>query len=324
MVFFKQDEGDEYRVSMRSKGDDRHRRGRQGVRRRRPQERRRLHGHRARSTRCRRLFVEKIERAPSMDGLLIIDKPAGPTSHDVVARVRRALGERRIGHTGTLDPAATGVLPLVVGPRDAARPVPERQRQALRGGRPARLRDRHRRRAGTAGRRRASRARCRRATRSTRRSTRFAAHSCSSRRRSRRRRSTGRAATSWRARAARRTSRRSRPPSPRPTLTPCLPRPGHRRPCTASSIVERRRRLGDAARGLLRRLLRPLARARPRRAARHRRATWRRCAATRQRRLHARQTRSPLDALEREPRSSPSAARDSAGATCCRRSRRWR
>jgi tRNA pseudouridine55 synthase len=50
-----------------------------------------------------------------MDGLLIIDKPAGPTSHDVVARVRRLLGERRVGHTGTLDPAATGVLALVVG-----------------------------------------------------------------------------------------------------------------------------------------------------------------------------------------------------------------
>jgi tRNA pseudouridine55 synthase len=50
-----------------------------------------------------------------MDGILVIDKPAGPTSHDVVARVRRALGERRIGHTGTLDPAATGVLALVLG-----------------------------------------------------------------------------------------------------------------------------------------------------------------------------------------------------------------
>lgn len=50
-----------------------------------------------------------------MDGLLIIDKPVGPTSHDVVARARRALGERRIGHTGTLDPMASGVLPLVVG-----------------------------------------------------------------------------------------------------------------------------------------------------------------------------------------------------------------
>jgi len=50
-----------------------------------------------------------------VDGLLIVDKPVGPTSHDVVARVRRLLGERRIGHTGTLDPAASGVLPLVVG-----------------------------------------------------------------------------------------------------------------------------------------------------------------------------------------------------------------
>lgn len=50
-----------------------------------------------------------------MDGLLVIDKPAGPTSHDVVNRMRRALGERRIGHAGTLDPAATGVLVLLVG-----------------------------------------------------------------------------------------------------------------------------------------------------------------------------------------------------------------
>jgi len=50
-----------------------------------------------------------------MDGLLVIDKPAGPTSHDVVARLRRVLRERRIGHTGTLDPGATGVLPLVLG-----------------------------------------------------------------------------------------------------------------------------------------------------------------------------------------------------------------
>jgi tRNA pseudouridine55 synthase len=50
-----------------------------------------------------------------MDGLLVIDKPDGPTSHDVVVRMRRVLGERRIGHTGTLDPAASGVLPLVLG-----------------------------------------------------------------------------------------------------------------------------------------------------------------------------------------------------------------
>ena len=50
-----------------------------------------------------------------MNGVLIVDKPTGPTSHDVVARVRRAIGLRRIGHTGTLDPLATGVLPLVLG-----------------------------------------------------------------------------------------------------------------------------------------------------------------------------------------------------------------
>src|SRR5215208_6701496 len=50
-----------------------------------------------------------------MHGVLIIDKPAGPTSHDVVARVRRAVGISRIGHTGTLDPLATGVLALVIG-----------------------------------------------------------------------------------------------------------------------------------------------------------------------------------------------------------------
>jgi tRNA pseudouridine55 synthase len=50
-----------------------------------------------------------------MDGLLVVDKPLGPTSHDVVVRVRRAVREKRIGHTGTLDPMATGVLCLVLG-----------------------------------------------------------------------------------------------------------------------------------------------------------------------------------------------------------------
>ena len=50
-----------------------------------------------------------------MDGILIIDKPAGLTSHDVVARVRRILRERKVGHTGTLDPFATGVLVLLIG-----------------------------------------------------------------------------------------------------------------------------------------------------------------------------------------------------------------
>jgi len=48
-------------------------------------------------------------------GVLVVDKPSGLTSHDVVAAARRALGEPRIGHTGTLDPLATGVLPLAVG-----------------------------------------------------------------------------------------------------------------------------------------------------------------------------------------------------------------
>lgn len=50
-----------------------------------------------------------------MDGVLIIDKPAGMTSHDVVARVRKLTGHRRVGHTGTLDPFATGVLVILIG-----------------------------------------------------------------------------------------------------------------------------------------------------------------------------------------------------------------
>ena len=49
------------------------------------------------------------------DGLLVVDKPAGPTSHDVVQRVRKALGTRRVGHGGTLDPDATGVLLVAAG-----------------------------------------------------------------------------------------------------------------------------------------------------------------------------------------------------------------
>lgn len=50
-----------------------------------------------------------------LHGYVVIDKPAGWTSHDVVTRVRRILGERRVGHAGTLDPAAVGVLPVAVG-----------------------------------------------------------------------------------------------------------------------------------------------------------------------------------------------------------------
>lgn len=51
----------------------------------------------------------------AFDGVLIIDKPTGPTSHDIVACVRRTLSLKKVGHLGTLDPLATGVLPLVVG-----------------------------------------------------------------------------------------------------------------------------------------------------------------------------------------------------------------
>jgi len=51
----------------------------------------------------------------SVDGLLVVDKPAGWTSHDVVARLRRIAGTRRVGHAGTLDPMATGVLVVGIG-----------------------------------------------------------------------------------------------------------------------------------------------------------------------------------------------------------------
>src|SRR5512135_2436934 len=51
----------------------------------------------------------------STNGVLIIDKPSGLTSHDVVHRVRRMVGQRSAGHLGTLDPMATGVLPIVLG-----------------------------------------------------------------------------------------------------------------------------------------------------------------------------------------------------------------
>jgi tRNA pseudouridine55 synthase len=49
------------------------------------------------------------------NGVLVIDKPQGPSSHDVVASIRRVLKVKKVGHTGTLDPTATGVLPLVLG-----------------------------------------------------------------------------------------------------------------------------------------------------------------------------------------------------------------
>lgn len=57
-----------------------------------------------------------------LHGFLNVDKPAGMTSHDVVARLRRAAGQKRVGHGGTLDPAATGVLPVALG--EATRLLP--------------------------------------------------------------------------------------------------------------------------------------------------------------------------------------------------------
>jgi len=56
-----------------------------------------------------------VPTAEPVDGLLVVDKPAGLTSHDVVARVRRLAGTRKVGHAGTLDPMATGVLVLGLG-----------------------------------------------------------------------------------------------------------------------------------------------------------------------------------------------------------------
>lgn len=59
--------------------------------------------------------MARQRKEPQRSGFLVIDKPAGWTSHDVVGRVRRVVGERQVGHAGTLDPAATGALPVAVG-----------------------------------------------------------------------------------------------------------------------------------------------------------------------------------------------------------------
>lgn len=56
-----------------------------------------------------------IQEFSALDGAVLIDKPAGPTSHDVVDKVRRHFGMKKVGHCGTLDPGATGLLILVLG-----------------------------------------------------------------------------------------------------------------------------------------------------------------------------------------------------------------
>ncbi|MCK6547125.1 tRNA pseudouridine(55) synthase TruB [Myxococcota bacterium] len=60
-------------------------------------------------------MTPKLARKPAASGVLLVDKPAGITSHDVVGRVRRIFGQREVGHTGTLDPMATGLLVLTLG-----------------------------------------------------------------------------------------------------------------------------------------------------------------------------------------------------------------
>src|SRR6266853_3855105 len=61
------------------------------------------------------LLIQLSCYSESVDGVIIADKPQGWTSHDVVNKARRIAGTRRVGHLGTLDPLATGVLPLVIG-----------------------------------------------------------------------------------------------------------------------------------------------------------------------------------------------------------------
>ena len=56
-----------------------------------------------------------IQEFSALDGALLIDKPAGPTSHDVVDAIRRRFGIKKVGHCGTLDPNATGLLIIVLG-----------------------------------------------------------------------------------------------------------------------------------------------------------------------------------------------------------------
>lgn len=59
--------------------------------------------------------MAKLQEDPTLSGVLLLDKPEGPTSHDMVGRMRRLFGTRRIGHTGTLDPLATGLLVILIG-----------------------------------------------------------------------------------------------------------------------------------------------------------------------------------------------------------------
>ena len=85
--------------------------------------------------------MSRIPQPPALDGILVVDKPRGKTSHDVVETVRRLAGFRQIGHLGTLDPLATGVLVLALGQSHSARALLRGPPQALHLCRAFRLRD---------------------------------------------------------------------------------------------------------------------------------------------------------------------------------------
>src|SRR6266478_7817026 len=70
-------------------------------------------GQTARPSAPRRAF--ELEQLVSLDGIIVVDKSEGWTSHDVVNKMRRLANMKKVGHLGTLDPIATGVLPLVIG-----------------------------------------------------------------------------------------------------------------------------------------------------------------------------------------------------------------
>ena len=72
-----------------------------------------------------------MQEFSALDGAILIDKPAGPTSHDVVDAIRRQFGIKKVGHCGTLDPNATGLLIIVLGPRHQAVRKTDGRRQGL-------------------------------------------------------------------------------------------------------------------------------------------------------------------------------------------------
>ena len=81
--------------------------------------------------RGRALTVAHKSLGPGLDGILVVDKPIGPTSHDIVGLVRRLAATKRVGHGGTLDPFASGVLPVFLGRGDPGRRIPPRRSEGV-------------------------------------------------------------------------------------------------------------------------------------------------------------------------------------------------